>query len=39
MPIFKKTFSQWQNTLYEVLTNELKMNIIRKEEDPLKNEW
>ena len=29
MQISKKTFSQWQNTLYEVLTNELKMIIIR----------
>ena len=29
MLTFKKTFSQWVNTLYEVLTNTLKMSTIR----------
>ena len=29
MLTFKKTFSQWVNTLYEVLTNTLKTSIIK----------
>ena len=29
MLTFKKTFSQWVNTLYEALINTLKMSIIK----------
>ena len=37
MLTFKKTFSQWVNILYEVLTNTLKMSITRNVKILLKN--